>query len=790
MISVNNRSRTVSAPAASPAVQPEARAEKQKVDYAPAYTEDGVTISPEARAAMARQAAAVEGPAEELPEVPEALPFPSFADAFSQVTEKYSSQIRDHYAKEHEENLTCDDPYVHVWNKYKNPESTNFRACLSEDERAWAYDQELDLLNDGKHLQMSNPYAFPQGAPTLESAAREANQACREQINQALQDILAKNGIELPKDAAFSLTVDETYTIHVTGLEDEELTAALEEALNRGENGKNLYSHLKVSVPEGGALSVDYKDGRLSPADTEQEWDDASLREVKKQAGPAWTRYSTLYDPHQRPMNDKILTLDPDFVHDQERFDRLCSAVRMGVREAIEEYYSTQKRTLKEQKFPAEDAPVEDTPVEDIPAENTPIAPVTANTLEGPVEIQPLSDADEAGAEETTFHSHLMAIINQLAAKQAIVEKYYAKQHAENMRFPNPNQHITDKYVNYRSPYFRSDLTEEERRICLEQERRCLYGGQLSVMSHDIALREDGGVSMVKVEINAINEVRSQVSQSVDDLIRESGITLPEGASFQLNVNPYDYYIHVEGLEDEELTRAIEQALNVGENGKRLYQHIEFSNPAGFEFFYSHLNLPAYSQYTNADVWKRSLYLTVEELTGYDIRTLERHDGTFWTPDGKDLWTVLCGADTTGKYDLREAHDAIFHQLARDGWDSTPDAWRGLIYRDGTLRQPDELLGKEKESDWQKRLWDEEDVKWAAFLAGREETLRKEAADRAAGITSCSYFGPRKPSEFTDEELLLRHPIDMKAGASLGFDSYRRGGRFLSVPANYRSPRL
>lgn len=325
------------------------------------------------------------------------------------------------------------------------------------------------------------------------------------------------------------------------------------------------------------------------------------------------------------------------------------------------------------------------------------------------------------------------------------------------MRFPNPNQHIIDKYVNYRSPYFRSDLTEEERRISLEQERRCLYGGQLSVDSYDIALREDGGWSMCKVEINAINEVRSQVSQSVNDLIQKNGINLPEGASFRLNVNPYDYYIRVEGLEDEELAQAIERALNIGENGKRLYEHIEFSNPAGFDQFYSHLNLPAYSQYTNANVWKRSLYLTVEELTGYDIRTLERHDGTFWTPDGKDLWTVLCNANTTGKYDLREAHDAIFHQLARDGWDSTPDAWRGLTYQDGTLRQPDELLGKERESDWQKRLWDEEDARWADFLAGREETLRKEAADRAAGITSCTHFGPRRPSELTDEELLLRH---------------------------------
>lgn len=746
MISVNNRSRAVSAPTAPPAVQPEARIEKQKAAYAPACPEDGVTISPEARAAMAKQASSAGDVLEEPPDTPEAAPFPSFADAFSQVTENYSSQIREYYGKEHEENLTYSDPYVHVWNKYKNPASPDFRDELSEDERAWAYDQELDLLHGGKHLQISNPYAFPQGVPTLESAAREANQACREQLALALKDILTKNGVELPKDAAFSLTVDETYSIHAIGLEDKELTAALEEALNRGENGKNLYGHLKVNVPDGAPLSVDYKDGRLSPVDQEWEWDDVSLREVKKQAGPAWTRYSTVYDPRQEPMNDKILTLDPDFIHDQERFDRLCSAVRMGAQEAIEEYYSTQKRTLKEQE-----APIEDTPVE-----NTPIASVTVNTLHGPVEIQPIANKSEENA-ETTFPSHFMAVVKQLMAKKAIVEEYYAKQHAENIRFTNPNQHIMDKYVNYRSPYFRSDLTEEERRICLEQERKCLYGGQLSVDSHDIALREDGGWSMVKVEINAINEVRGQVGQSVDDLIQKNGITLPEGASFKLNVNPYDYYIRVEGLEDGELAQAIERALNIGENGKRLYEHIEFSNPTGFDLFYSHLNLPAYSQYTNANVWKRSLYLTVEELTGYDIRTLERHDGTFWTPDGKDLWTVLCGADTTGKYDLRESHDAIFHQLARDGWDSTPDAWRGLTYQDGTLRQPDELLGKEKESDWQKRLWDEEDTRWAAFLAGREKTLRKEAADRAAGTTSCTHFGPRRSSEFTDAELLLRH---------------------------------
>ena len=54
-------------------------------------------------------------------------------------------------------------------------------------------------------------------------------------------------------------------------------------------------------------------------------------------------------------------------------------------------------------------------------------------------------------------------------------------------------------------------------------------------------------------------------------------------------------------------------------------------------------------------------------------------------------------------------------------------------------------------------MLEEADADWADLLARREAILQKEAADRAAGITSASHFGPRKPSEFTDEELLLRH---------------------------------
>lgn len=203
-----------------------------------AGAQDVMEISPEARAALAKQSGAAEGVGDASGSGGTAAAFPSFSDEFNKITQGYSDAVREHYAQEHAGNLAFDNPKAHVWDKYKNAESPYFRAGLSEDERAWAYDHELDLLNSGgKHMQLTNPYAFPGGAPTLESAAMQEVQACREQVGQSVQDLLAQNDIELPADAFFRLTVDSKHTIRVSGL-DEKLTASVEEALNIGDNGK------------------------------------------------------------------------------------------------------------------------------------------------------------------------------------------------------------------------------------------------------------------------------------------------------------------------------------------------------------------------------------------------------------------------------------------------------------------------------------------------------------------------------------------------------------------------
>ena len=463
--------------------------EKKTDAPAPARTQDEVVISSEAREILAKQgsdsASSVDAVSEKQTPSSKATTFTTFAEEFSKITQGYVNTIREHYAAEHEENLTYDSPSTHIWNKYKNPDSPDFRADLSEDERAWAYDQELDLLSGGKHLQMSNPYAFTSAGdpPTLAAAAMQANQVCREQIDQSIQDIFAESGIEVPANATFRLTVDQSdYSIHVTGLEDEELTEAMEQALNRGNNGKNLYDHLKLTTPDGEALGVDYADGHLADVDAQRELDDRTLSEVKKQAGPTWARYSDTYDPHKEVMNEKILSLDPDSpLNTQENKDRMSAAVRVGAPEIIAEFRARQQDMS--------------------------------------LVINQNRDIDPDGS--IALQTYMRAYAQPAVNARKTIEGYYAETHAENSSYPflQGLEHIAEKYLRPDSDIFRADLTEAERDMAYRQERALLTGARLTLFD-PYALASIGGVQTAQTShqlamqavLEKMNELRNQLS--------------------------------------------------------------------------------------------------------------------------------------------------------------------------------------------------------------------------------------------------------------------------------------
>ena len=406
--------------------------------------------------------------------------FTSFADEFSKVTNEYADTIREHCAKEHAENLTYDNPSLHIWDKYKNAESPDFRSDMSEDERAWAYDQELDMLSGGKHLQMGNPYAFSAagGPPSLASAAMKALAAARNQIDQSVQTLLAENGIDLADDTSCRLTVDPTsYSIKVSGLEDDALAEAIEQALNSGDNGKNLYNHLKLT----GSDSVEYANGHLTALDAQQELTDSTLAEIKKQAGPIWARYSSTYNPHQEAMNEKILSLDPNSpLNTQERMDRISAAVRVGAPEIIAEFRTRQKDLSL------------------VINENREV------------------DPDGSIALQTYLRAYAQPAID---ARKTIAE-FYADAHKENSSYPFVQglEHIAQKYKRFDSAIFRADLSQEQRDMFYRQERALLTGARLTLFD-PYALASVGGVQNAQTSHQiALQAVQAKMNELLSNL--------------------------------------------------------------------------------------------------------------------------------------------------------------------------------------------------------------------------------------------------------------------------------
>lgn len=413
--------------------------------------------------------------------------FTSFAEEFSKVTEGYADTIREYYAAEHEENLAYDDPSTHIWDKYKNPGSPCFRSDLSEDERAWAYDYEQELLRGGKHLQIRNPYAFADAGnpPTLADAAMQAIQACREQIEQSIQDFFAENRIETPSSFRLSVSPSD-YSIHVTGLEDEELSYTIEQALNQGNNGKNLYDYLKLAYPDSGEVDVAFEDGHLPAVDPQQELSDETLTGIRNQTSPGWARYND-YDPHKGPLGTMANPLG-GIERIPEEEDRINAGIRMSAPEAIAQFKAMPQQALQMnwwEKFGEEGG---------MPGD----------------EIYRI-------AKETCNDTYVQRMVD----RRGVIESYYAKAHAETIvhanamalknhsdPFTEALDYIAQKYlwppdleiIKLNQPEsFRRDMSEEERRIAYDQERRLLFGIPVT-LNDPYALASVGGVPHIKDE--------------------------------------------------------------------------------------------------------------------------------------------------------------------------------------------------------------------------------------------------------------------------------------------------
>ena len=230
--------------------------------------QDQVTISPEARAAYASSA---NGQTElEVNPSQGKTTFPSPFSALFENSQKITKILNDYYRGQVAEAMKFANPKKHIDDKYKNENSPYFRWDMTAAERDVAWQLETQIYYSGRLTidNFPNNYALRAAGIdaselTIDNIMGQANQKTRTGIASSIQELLGDRGIELPKGTSFRLTVNPyDYRIQVSGLEDSALAQLIEETLNHGENGYNLYYHLWFSDPvKATSNAATYKTG-------------------------------------------------------------------------------------------------------------------------------------------------------------------------------------------------------------------------------------------------------------------------------------------------------------------------------------------------------------------------------------------------------------------------------------------------------------------------------------------------------------------------------------------------
>lgn len=157
--------------------------------------------------------------------------------------------LKDYYEEVNEENKSYSDPAAHIRDKYCDPTSTYYRWDMTEEQRDIAFRNEMRMLKEGKTCGYNfSDYALKDYEDIYENPgvdSEEDNLYDRNVINQQISQILSENGITIPEGTNLIFSIDRyDFMLTVSGTDDKSLIAQIEDALNQGENTKNLFYHI------------------------------------------------------------------------------------------------------------------------------------------------------------------------------------------------------------------------------------------------------------------------------------------------------------------------------------------------------------------------------------------------------------------------------------------------------------------------------------------------------------------------------------------------------------------
>lgn len=88
--------------------------------------------------------------------------------------------------------------------------------------------------------------------------------------------------------------------------------------------------------------------------------------------------------------------------------------------------------------------------------------------------VNEAAESNTGTLEKMTFPNPFEELDKMFDEYDEIINNYYQAQVEENNKFADPMQHMNDKYKNPNSPYFRWDMTAEERETAWASEWRSI----------------------------------------------------------------------------------------------------------------------------------------------------------------------------------------------------------------------------------------------------------------------------------------------------------------------------
>ena len=217
------------------------------------------------------------------------------AVTYTSCSEAFRAALTDKYAKLVAEAKTHSNPEEYIYGKYYNKGSQYYETNLTEAERRIAYNYEMQMYKDGKIIGVSYEDSLFRGIEIYGDVKdNDRIMFKRQTINRQISNIMLGAGIDtagIPDTCTF--TVDPySYYISVDGVDDS-LKQSMEQALNQGNNGKNLYKHiLTCSTQDGCNSSQVSADSKLKFQAFQQvyEYTRLKLNELEEKGGTYYTK--------------------------------------------------------------------------------------------------------------------------------------------------------------------------------------------------------------------------------------------------------------------------------------------------------------------------------------------------------------------------------------------------------------------------------------------------------------------------------------------------------------------